>query len=404
MTDMLDQARAIQDRLVQLRRTIHQHPELSFQEIQTARLVAETLRSLGLRVQTGVARTGVVGYLGQGRPCIAIRADMDALPITELNEVPYRSQVAGLMHACGHDTHVAMALGAAMLLAGRELPGQVRFLFQPSEEKCDEQGVSGAARMIQGGALEGVDAVIAQHVDPGTASGSICISPGPIGATEDTFQAAIRGRGCHGATPDVGLDPVYLTSQVLPAIYGITSRFIDPIKPALVSVGVLQAGTESNIIPEEVHLAGTIRSFDDSVRQELHRHLRRAFDVVKAFGGDYDLRIEEVCLSQVNDAAISDFIRQVAVDLLGEEHVLPADPGMGAEDFGYMTRTVPGAMFGLGTQKGECRPVHSPRFDIEEEALAVGAALLAEVAVRFLISPLSRGAATPAPPAGASER
>ncbi len=390
MATALEQARAILDRLVELRRAIHRHPELGFQEVRTAQLVAETLRGLGLGAQTGLAGTGVVGYLGQGRPCIAIRADMDALPIAELNEVPYRSQVPGMMHACGHDAHTAMALGAAMLLAGRQLPGQVRFVFQPSEEKCDEHGVSGAARLIEAGALEGVDAVIAQHVDPGTASGSICISPGPMGATEDTFRATVRGRGCHGASPDSGLDAVYLTSLVLPAVYGVVARFIDPIKPAVISVGAIHAGTEPNIIPEEVQLAGTIRSYDDVVRQELHAHLRRALDVVGAFGGEYELHIEEVCLSQVNDAAVSDLIRRTAIDLLGEEHVLPAGPSMGAEDFGYMTRKVPGAMFALGTQRAGCGPIHSPHFDIDEDALAVGAGLLAEVATRFLAAPPQR--------------
>jgi amidohydrolase len=386
MPSMLDEARAIKDDLVAWRRVLHQHPELAFQELATAQRIAETLRALGLEVRTGVGRTGVVGRLGQGRPCIAIRADMDALPLTELNDVPYRSQAPGRMHACGHDAHMAMALGAARLLAGRSLPGEVRFLFQPSEEKADEQGVSGAMRMIEAGALEGVDAVIALHVDPGTPTGSICIAAGPMGATEDTFRGTIRGRGCHGAHPYSGLDPVFLATQVLVALYGLVSRRIDPVRPAMISVGMVHAGTEVNIIPEEVELAGTIRSFNDEVRATLHDELRKAFSLAQALGGDFELAIEEVCLSQVNDAGMAGLVRRTAVALLGKEHVLPAEAGLGAEDFGYMTRTVPGAMFGLGVTRGASGPpVHSPHFDLDEEALPVGAAVLAEVAVRYLI-------------------
>jgi amidohydrolase len=266
MTTLWEQAHAMQHELVALRRAIHRRPELGFQEFETARLAADTMRSLGARVRTGVGVTGVIAELGAdevGSPCLAIRADMDALPVQELNLVDYCSTVPGLMHACGHDAHVAMALGAARLLAEQGCPGRVRFLFQPSEERSDEQGVGGAVRMIQAGALEGVDLVIAQHVDSETATGLVKVAPGPRSATEESFSMIIRGVGCHGAYPHTGRDPIFLSGQVIGAIHGIVSRQIDPMRSAVISIGLIQGGTQVNVIPAEVRLAGTIRSFDE---------------------------------------------------------------------------------------------------------------------------------------------
>jgi amidohydrolase len=388
MTGIWERAHALQAELVRLRRMIHRRPELGFQEVETARLVAETLQSLGAQVQTGVARTGVVGSLGTeggGRPCIAIRADMDALPVTELNDVPYCSEVPGVMHACGHDAHVAMALGAAMLLSKEELPGQVRFLFQPSEERPDEDGVSGAARMIEAGALKGVDWVIAQHVEAEAETGSIRIAPGPITATEDSFRATIRGEGCHGAYPHTGRDPIFIAGQVIGAIHGIVSRQVDPMRPAVISIGLIHGGTEVNVIPSEVNLAGTIRSFEEEVRQVLHAELRQAFEVARALGGDYELTFHMDAIATVNDAEVCALIAAVARDLLGERQVLVEEPSMGAEDFGYMTREVPGAMFSLGTRQGEPRIFHGAYFDIDEAAMPIGTAILTQAVWRYLI-------------------
>jgi len=389
MSDLWERAHALREELIRLRRVIHRHPELGFQEVETARLAADTLRSLGIRVQTGVGTTGVVGDLERGAgegPCIAIRADMDALPVQELNRVPYCSQVAGVMHACGHDAHVAMALGTAMLLSEEHLPGRVRFLFQPSEERPDEEGVSGAARMIEAGALEGVDLAIALHVEPEAETGTIRIAAGPITATEDTFRATIHGQGCHGAYPHTGRDPIYLAGQVLGAIHGIVSRQVDPMRAAVISVGVIQGGTEVNVIPSEVRLAGTVRSFDPAVRDVLHAELRRAFDVARALGGDYELSFHMDAIATVNDEGVSALIASVARDLLGDERVLVEEPSMGAEDFGYMTAEVPAAMFSLGTRRGEPRVIHGPYFDIDEAALPIGTAILAETARRYLQS------------------
>lgn len=386
---MLDGAKELKGELVRLRRAIHRHPELGFEEVKTAALIAETLESLGIRVQRGVAKTGVVGYLGEGGPIVAIRADMDALPIQELNEVSYRSRVPGVMHACGHDAHVALALGAARLLKEMELEGEVRFLFQPSEERPDEEGKSGGMRMVEEGAMEGVGAILALHVDAETESGTIKISPGPMAAAVDSFRATIIGRGCHGAYPHRGVDPIFIAGEVILAIQGIISRRIDPVKKAVISIGTIHGGTAENIIPAEVELTGTIRSFEEGVREQLQTELEKAFQVARALGGDFRLTIEKGYPVMVNEEKMSQLIRRVAVDLLGEEKVLPQEPAMGAEDFSYFLAQAPGAMFRLGVKKGEIRPAHSPHFDLDEEALPIGAAILVEGARRYLASPFN---------------
>jgi len=386
---MLARAKGLKGELIRLRRAIHRHPELGFREVKTAALIAETLESLGIKVQIGVAKTGVIGYLGEGGPVVAIRADMDALPIQELNEVAYRSQLPGVMHACGHDAHVAMALGAAILLKETEVEGEVRFLFQPSEEHLDEEGKSGAMRMVEERAMEGVEAILALHVDSETESGIIKISPGPMAAAVDSFKATIVGRGCHGAYPHRGVDPIFIAGQVILAIQGIVSRRIDPVKQAVISIGTIHGGTAENIIPEEVELTGTIRSFDQGVREQLHAELEKAFQVAQAMGGDFRLAIAEGYPVMVNEERMTELVRKVAIDLLGEEKVLPKEPAMGAEDFSYFLAQAPGAMFRLGIKKGEMRPGHSPHFDLDEEALPIGAAILAESARRYLASPFN---------------
>jgi amidohydrolase len=385
-SSVLERAKALQEDLTRWRRAIHQHPELGFQEFRTAELVAETLRSLGLRVRTNVGKTGVVSYLGEGKPVVALRADMDALPIQEANDVSYASQVPGVMHACGHDAHTAILLGVATLLRQGELPGQVRFLFQPAEEVSDEEGKSGAVCMIEDGAMEGVDAVLGLHVDSNVPVGVIEIDGVYISAGVDTFYATILGKGCHGAYPHRGLDTIFILGQVINAIYGIVSRRIDPVKPAVISVGSVHGGQTHNVIPDSVELSGTIRSMDEKVRRELFAELERALGVAQALGGDFELRIEEGFPASRNDPRIASLIRQVAIDLLGEDCLHPPEPGMGAEDFGLLANLAPGAMFGLGTQ-GDDGPkrAHSPTFDIDERALPIGAAILSEATHRYLV-------------------
>ena len=382
---MLEHAHKIESQLVSWRRDIHRHPELGFQETRTAALVADHLRSLGYRVRTGVGRTGVVGERGDGQPVVAIRADMDALPIQEENDVPYVSQTPGVMHACGHDAHTAIALGVATLLADQDFPGTVRLLFQPAEEVSDDEGMSGAVRMAQDGAMDGVDAVMALHVDASAPVGEISLDPGPASAGVGSFWATIRGRGAHGAYPQKGLDPVYLSAHVILALHGIVSRRLNPFDPAVITVGSIHGGRATNVIPEEVELSGTIRYESVAVQDQIHAEIERALGIARTLGGDYDLRIEPGGEPVINDEIIVTLIRQVAGELLGEEQVKPREKGMGAEDFSVFTSMAPGAMFRLGCRiEGDERTGHHPTFDLDEGCLPIGAAILAESAIRYL--------------------
>lgn len=384
---MFAQAKSLKPRLVELRRAIHRYPELGFDVHRTAELVARTLGELGVEAQTGVGKTGVVGYLGEGDgPVVAIRADMDALPIEEANEVEYVSERPGRMHACGHDAHTAMLLGVGMLLAQHKLPGQVRLLFQPSEEAFDAEGTSGAPRMIDDGALEGVDAVIALHVNGVLEAGQIAVESGQVSAAVDDFKAYVKGRGGHAAHPESTVDAIYLATEVLNSLYAVPSRRIDPLKPAVLTVGIVRGGTASNIITDTVYIEGTLRSRHDDVRDQLIEEVRRSLEIARALGGDYELVIERGYPSMLNDGGVVDEIRAAAHDLLGEAGLGTTKPMMGAEDFAYMTRLAPGAMFSLGTRApgGPARYPHTPDFDIDEDALPVGAAVLAETALRLL--------------------
>jgi len=382
---MLDRARALQEQLTWWRRDIHQNPELGFRETRTASLVAGVLRSLGYRVRTEVGRTGVVGERGGGHPVVAIRADMDALPIQEENDVPYASCVPGAMHACGHDAHTAILMGVATLLAEEPFPGTVRLLFQPAEEVSDPEGLSGATRMVQDGAMEGVDAVLALHVYPGSPVGEVEVDAGPASAGVDTFWATIAGQGVHGAYPHKGLDPIHIAGHVILALHAIISRRVSPLEAAVISLGSIHAGRAANVIPEKVELSGTIRYHKPEVQKVLHAEIGRALEVARALGGDYELRLELGDPPMINDPAVVDVIRQAASDLLGSENLRVRERTMGAEDFGQLSSLAPGAMFGLGAQiEGEERRGHSPTFDLDERCLPVGAAVLSETALRLL--------------------
>jgi amidohydrolase len=382
---MLDRANALQKQLSAWRRQIHQNPELGFREERTASLAAAVLGSLGYRVRTGVGRTGVVGERGEGHPVIAIRADMDALPIQEENEVPYASCVPGVMHACGHDAHTAILMGVATLLAAETFPGTVRLLFQPAEEVSDAEGFSGAPRMVQDGAMDGVDAVLALHVYPGSPVGEVDVNAGPASAGVDTFWATISGQGVHGAYPHKGIDPIHITAHVILALHAIISRRVSPLDAGVISLGSVHAGRAANVIPEKVEISGTIRYLEPGVQQVLHTEIERALGVARALGGDYALKLEMGDPPMVNDPAVVEVIRQVATDLVGEGNLKVREQTMGAEDFGRFSSLAPGAMFGLGAKiEGSERRGHSPTFDLDEGCLPVGAAVLAETALRLL--------------------
>jgi len=290
-----------------------------------------------------------------------------------------------VMHACGHDAHTAIGLGVASLLAEEPLAGSIRLIFQPSEESEDEEGLSGAYRMMQDGVMEGVEGVLALHVDPDFAVGDIAVEAGPASAGVDTFYAEIIGRGGHAATPQDVVDPIHIAGHVILAIHGIVSRRLNPFAPAVISIGSIRGGKTDNVIPETVELIGTIRFMDSGVQEKIHAELEKAFEVSRALGGDYSLKIVKGYPSIHNDSRMVKILRAVGRDLLGEEHLQLQEDDMGAEDFAFFCKAAPGAMFRLGCAiEGDKREVHNPRFDLDEGCLPIGAAMLAEAACRFI--------------------
>ncbi len=387
MTTILEMAQELGPTIIAWRRDIHAHPELNFQEVRTAKLVADALREMGLEPQTQVGKTGVVAKIGSGKPVIGIRADMDALPIEEASGVEFSSENPGVMHACGHDAHTAILLGIARILTllPERPAGEIRLLFQPSEEAEDNEGKSGAVRMIEDGALEGVDSVIALHTASTLPTGLIMLNDGPATAAVDSFTATILGKGGHGAYPHQTIDPIFILAQVINAIHGIRARRINPVRPSVISIGAIHTGTVNNIIPQEVELNGTIRSYDEETRQQLWTDLEQAFGVAKALGGDFQLRITPGYPAMYNDSSVVKTLREVTTEIAGEQALVPPEAGMGAEDFAYMTKLAPGAMFMLGGKyDDEHRPHHAPNFALDEESFHIGAAVLAETAVRLL--------------------
>ncbi len=385
---LLDDAKKIEKQLVEWRRDIHMHPELGFEETRTSRLVADTLREMGIEIEVGVAETGIVARIGEGRPAVGIRADMDALPIDEANDVPYKSQTPGLMHACGHDAHTAILLGVAKLI--NDMPdrpqGEIRLLFQPSEEKWRESdGHSGGSLMVEQKALDGLDAVIACHVASTMPVGEVQVTDGFSLAAPDTFTAKIIGEGTHGAKPHQGLDPIWMQAQVVNALQAIRSRRRNPTERSVVTIGSIHGGIAPNVIPNEVVLTGTIRTFEEEARDEIHKLVEEAFAMVRHFGGDYELNISKGYPALYNDPSVAELIRNVGSELLGDEYSNEGAPIMAGEDFAFMTQKAPGAMMRLGAKLDDLnRPHHSPIFDIHEDCLPIGVGVLAESAVRLL--------------------
>jgi amidohydrolase len=387
--EFLDEATEIAESIVADRRAIHRHPELKFEEKQTASLVARRLRELGIEVREGVGKTGVTGLLRGSRPgkTVLLRADMDALPIDEPTTAPYASECPGVMHACGHDGHTAMLLGAARLLVERrDFPGNVRFMFQPGEE-----GGAGALRMIQDGVLEDppVDAAFALHVDALYPTGRVATRMGPSMASADEFTIVVRGAGGHAARPQLAVDPVVVASHIVVALQTLVSREVDPVEPAVVTVGSITGGTAFNVIPDTETLRGTVLTYSPEVQDQLEGRLTElATDIAKALRASATVDYVRDYPPLVNYAAGSGLVESVVRDLLGPDACTGRDRVMGSEDFSYVLERVPdGAMFWLGVRHpdwAEPRPIHSPTFDLDERALPIGAAVMAEMAVRYL--------------------
>lgn len=387
---LMTRARAQAESLTATRRDLHRHPELSFTEIRTAGIVEARLRALGLEPRTGVARTGVVAEIGNGAgPTIALRADMDALPITEQADHDYASQVPGVMHACGHDAHVSGLLGAAELLvrarAEGSLPaGTLRLLFQPSEETVDDEGVSGAMRMLDEGVLEGVDAVVGLHVGGHLPSGTVFIAPGPVmGGAQEVF-VDVHGTSAHAAFPHEGIDALVLAAQGLLAVQTGVSRAIPPTEAGVITFGSINGGTAPNIICDHVRLHGTMRWFEPAVRDALEATIRGAFGGLEALGARVQVTFRPGFPPVVNDAEATAVVRRGLTDLLGPETVVTQPPMLAAEDFAYFAGAARGVFFWLGAAPTEPRMHHHPRFDIDEAVLPTAAAALAQAGMALL--------------------
>lgn len=388
--NFLDEAVGIEKDMISTRRKIHQRPELAYHETATSALVAKKLESFGIETKPNVGGTGVLGILkGEMRgKVVALRADMDALPVEELTGLEFKSSVKGVMHACGHDSHVAILLGAASVLARHrnELYGTVKFLFQPAEE---HGGRGGAKPMIEDGVMENpkVDFVFGLHISNRLPSGSFGIRAGAAMAAPDTFRLKIRGKGGHGSAPHETVDPVYIAAHVILALQGVSARAIDPVKPFVISVGSIHSGTKENIIPDDAILEGTIRTLDDQTRKRAKARVREvAKTVSRAFGANCEVVFEEDAYPVTyNDPKVTEEVAELLGTVPGTR-VVRMEPLLGGEDFSRFLQRAPGTFYYLGTRnpkKGCIYPNHSSRFRVDEDVMKFGAASLALLASRF---------------------
>lgn len=378
--------------LSETRRTIHMNPELGYEEHETSRLIVENLERFGLDVHAGIAETGVVGLIETGRPgpTIGIRADMDALSIDESNDVPYKSRRPGKMHACGHDAHVSMLLGAARLLSENKnlldgIGGNVKFIFQPAEE-----GKAGGKRMVEEGVLEEprVDLLIAAHVWPDMPAGYIGTRSGPSLAAGDRLQIYVRGESSHAAYPHKSKDALLAACHLVTALQSIVSRNVGPLESAVLSITTFESGVAFNIVPRDARIKGTIRTHDPKVRAKVADRVRAVVrGVAEAFDVEIDLEITPGYPVLVNHEAATALVETAGVQVLGAEKVEEMPLSMGAEDFSYMAEKRPGAMFRVGISnpgKGFVHGLHSDLFDLDEDALPVGVSVFAQAVVEFL--------------------
>ncbi len=385
-----DGAKIVLPRVVEIRRDLHAHPELSFQEIRTSQVVSAILEEAGLEVSGGIATTGVVGLI-RGRekgPTIALRADMDALPVTEATSLPFASNNPGVMHACGHDGHMAMLLGAAMVLVRLrdQLRGNIKCIFQPGEE-----GYAGARRMIEEGVLEQeprIDAAFALHIEPLSPAGTLSIRTGPIMAGADLFTIAVVGKGGHGAMPHKSIDPIPVAGHLIAALQDVVSRKIDPVDSIVLSICTLRAGTAMTIIPDRVDMGGTVRLFEPSIRERMPGLMEEIVrGITSAFGATYEFNYIHGYPATINEPGFTKMVCSTAEKLLGEKNIhILARPRMPSEDFSFFLEKVPGAFAMLGAQpvNSPTCPTHSSTFTIDEAALEVGVKLHAAVALRYL--------------------
>jgi hippurate hydrolase len=374
----------------EIRRKVHQYPELAFKEEKTAELIAKKLKKLGIKYQTGIAETGVIGKLivDEKAPTVAIRADMDALPVTENTGLPYSSKNPGVMHACGHDGHIAIVLGTAAVLKENPPEGNVVFIFQPAEE---EQG--GAKPMIEQGVLDGVDIIFGGHIERHYQVGEIGIKAGIHTSHTDAFVIKITGKGGHAARPHLAIDSVLIASQLVVNLQTIISRQIDPIHPSVITIGSLKSGTVDNVIAEKATLKGTIRTTNEYIRTEIIEKIRRlASSMAILYGAEIKVEMKPGYPPIVNEESVTKIAVQVAEKLLGKDKTIAIPyPSLGGEDFSYYLQQIPGCFvrYGAAKEGHETASSHSPNFDFDEEALRVGAAYMSEL-IRFSIKKLHK--------------
>ncbi|MUN29049.1 carboxypeptidase CpsA [Sulfuracidifex metallicus] len=374
----------VKEKVVEIRREIHKHPELSYKEFKTSKLIADVLTSLGIEVETGVGLpTAVVGRL-KGKKVgktVALRADMDALPVKEETSLPFKSEVEGVMHACGHDTHVAMLLGAAMILSREDIQGEVRFLFQPAEE---DGGMGGAKPMIEAGAIDGVDYVFGIHISGSYPAGVFATRKGPFMALPDSFKIEIHGRGGHGSAPQETVDPIFVAVQIVNQLYGVYRR-VDPVQPFVISVTSIHSGTADNVIPDNAVMEGTIRTLDETTRRRALDYLRKVVDhVCEAHGATCEVHMmEDPYPVTINDPGTTEEVMKILSKI---STVIETPPIMGAEDFSRFLERSKGTYFFLGTRnekKGCVYPNHSSKFCVDEDVLMLGVRAHAELAKHF---------------------
>ena len=369
--------------MIALRREVHRHPELAYAERETAARVARALQAAGIEVRAGVGGTGVVATIGRGGRTVLLRVDMDGLPIHEQSEADYASRVPGAMHACGHDGHVAMGVTAARVLAGRRLDGTVRVMFQPAEE-----GEGGAQAMVAGGVLEGVDVTLGVHLWNELAVGTLGVKAGPLMAAVDRLKVVVHGRGGHGGRPQASADPVVAAAHVVTALQTIVSRETNPVQAAVVTIGSIHGGEAFNVIPDEVTLTGTLRTFDAGLRRSMPERIARiAGGVAQALGCRAEVEVKAGNPAVVNDPAVAEVARRAAVRVVGADKVVLPEPTMGGEDMAVYFERTPGCFVFVGSgnpARGLDQPHHSPRFDFDEDALAIGADFLAAAAEEAL--------------------
>jgi amidohydrolase len=400
-----ERARTVEQDVIACRRDIHQNPELGNREFRTSKLVAEKLRKLGIEVQTPIAHTGVVGILKGGKPgpVVALRADMDALPVTEQVNVPFASKVrttyngseVGVMHACGHDAHVAILLGVADVLSSvrSEIPGTVKFLFQPAEEGAPGGEEGGAELMVKEGALENPrpDAVFGLHVTSRFEVGTIDYYPGGAMAAVDTLRIKVLGKQTHGAYPWLGVDPIVVASQIVLGLQTIPSRQLDSsLAPSIVTIGMIHGGVRNNIIPDEVEMTGTLRSLDAGMREDLHKRVRQTAErIAESAGARAEVSIETGYPITYNDPKLTERMLPTFDRVAGKDRVALVRPTLGAEDFSFYQQKVPGLFYWLGTRPknqtvADAASNHSPLFFVDESGLLLGVRSLAHVAVDYL--------------------